>query len=338
MASINENDDNISSEKESNAEKKRALKAEKKSKKKYMKEGVSIDDLRLEWTQCYYFIKKKKRLCNMQKAADCVYCPVHRSDVAASGGDSVNKHWMAIDTSLALSSLASSEFPPDSSHISVNEDHIRVPCPIEPTHSVYKHKLAEHVKKCNTKTRYETLEKFAYYCKDCNTGSNTEVFTDGSLVDTTSHVVDPDALLQKVENLYTSIQQDIHPIETEALNAILLSEDRMVKDLSGNKSSYTKVRHAYQDILLIKNMILAELLTVTSEVTNSSTSSTVATTTSASIPTSSSSSLHSTAVSDNTTTFIELGAGKGLLGLAVASAQRGSAEETQGEIHIHQST
>jgi hypothetical protein len=325
---------------------KREKKDKNKKKKMYVKEGVSVDDLRQGWIQCVFFIKKKKRLCNMQRASQSMFCPVHRSDVAAlSGEDGVNTDG-SIGAAIASSNTTqedniSTETEPGATknvHTTINEEHIRVPCPIEPTHSVYKHKLAEHLKKCNTKTRYQKLEEFDYYCKDCNTGRN--------LVDTTPSTVDPNELLQKVEALYESIKHDIRPLRESDLAAVVLPEDRMLAALSGEKCSYGKVRHGLQDVLLVKALVLAGLLTATP--THSSTTSNSTTSTSNSnrnssreretepteeeeeeAPAPAAAAPPAASSGNGVTTFIELGAGKGLLGLAIASSQQHQQHQQQ---------
>jgi hypothetical protein len=313
-------------------EKKRQKKENKKQKMMYVKEGVTVADLRQNWTQCNYFIKKKKRLCNMQRAHESSYCPVHRSDVAAAtaaiAATTATTATTALSCEKSISDSKTDDInPPDvitgtskdtqMSSIGkveegslIQEEHIRVPCPVDPSHSVYKHKLADHVKKCNTATRYQKLEQFVYYCKDCNTGQNP--VEDCS----SSSVIDPDELLKKVEALYEMIKDDIRPMKEEEMKGIILPEDSIVKNLSGDKSSYLKVRHAYQDVLLVKNMMLADLLSVTAPTDTNPTST------------------DDDDQQNVTTTFIELGAGKGLLGLAVASAQQGSLEETQAQTQL----
>ena len=107
----------------------------------------------------------------------------------------------------------------------------RIPCPIDPSHSIYKHNLPLHSKICNVKTRQLEMKEEPFYCLDCNSGlistqntqnslnitdipsnnqntlkkteiaSNPEVYDDGNLPAT----IDPDNLLKKIKHCFHKI-------------------------------------------------------------------------------------------------------------------------------------
>jgi U11-48K-like CHHC zinc finger len=107
----------------------------------------------------------------------------------------------------------------------------RIPCPIDPSHSIYKHNLPLHSKICNVKTRQLEMKEEPFYCLDCNSGlistqntqnslnitdiptnnkntlknteiaSNPEVCDDGNLPTT----IDPDNLLKKIKHCFHKI-------------------------------------------------------------------------------------------------------------------------------------
>ena len=48
----------------------------------------------------------------------------------------------------------------------------RIPCPIDPSHSIYKHNLLLHSKICNIRTRQLEMREEEFYCLNCNSGNN----------------------------------------------------------------------------------------------------------------------------------------------------------------------
>ena len=70
-----------------------------------------------EWTQCMCFLARKGRFCNMARAGGTLYCGVHFGE----GG------------------LASARGP---------GGRARVPCPLDPSHTVFADQVAAHVRVC----------------------------------------------------------------------------------------------------------------------------------------------------------------------------------------------
>ncbi|XP_012697417.2 tRNA:m(4)X modification enzyme TRM13 homolog isoform X2 [Clupea harengus] len=79
--------------------------------------------------RCAYFVEKKKRYCKMVVGAGKAYCGEHANADQES-------------------------------------DRQRIPCPLDPKHTVYADILAKHLKKCNSKEK----PKPVYYVKDINAG------------------------------------------------------------------------------------------------------------------------------------------------------------------------
>ena len=82
---------------------------------------------------CAYWLSKKKRNCKMRVKLGSLYCAEH----------------------LTFSSLGDD----------VNESDRRIPCPLDPAHSVYESRLRAHLKKCNAKVS-KSLP--IYFSKDIN--------------------------------------------------------------------------------------------------------------------------------------------------------------------------
>lgn len=83
---------------------------------------------------CAYWLAKKQRNCKMRVKLGALYCAEH----------------------LTFSSLGGDD---------VNESDKRIPCPLDPAHSVYESRLKAHLKKCNAKVS-KSLP--AYFSKDIN--------------------------------------------------------------------------------------------------------------------------------------------------------------------------
>lgn len=89
---------------------------------------------------CSFFLAKKRRNCKMRVKRGAVYCAEHLTAEAADRG---------------TESVAEA----------VLQEDRRIPCPLDPAHSVYESKLKAHLKKCNAASpEIPPL----YYSKDLN--------------------------------------------------------------------------------------------------------------------------------------------------------------------------
>ena len=80
------------------------------------------------WDRCMQFLPKKKRYCNMARTDGSEYCGVHMS--TSKRGD-------------------------------------RIPCPIDPSHTVWSLQLNAHLKICNVVTANQQLVQQPYYSEVC---------------------------------------------------------------------------------------------------------------------------------------------------------------------------
>ena len=92
-----------------------------------------------EWTQCMCFLARKGRFCNMARAGGTLYCGVHFGE----GG------------------LASARGP---------GGRARVPCPLDPSHTVFADQVAAHVRVCTAARARDALARAPYYERDANGG------------------------------------------------------------------------------------------------------------------------------------------------------------------------
>eukprot|EP01041_Mallomonas_annulata_P006777 gene6777-13731_t len=257
------------------------------SRKKKLKaiNGVLAEDLLEGWTQCNYFMNTKKRLCNMGRSPGSLFCGNHRpSDDPAP----CRAQRRATSAGMQLE---------------------RVPCPIDPSHSVYRHDLEVHAKVCNIESRDAMLRAQPYYLQDCNSGNygkETEINTNNDST-TLAISVDVDILLEKINTCFEKIKNEV-PIVNDKRNTNTTSnttdsntntttdtshpsslevevETAVLAAVAGTQTTFRKLRHAQQDAQLVSTMIRHGLVRYPRE--------------------------------SPSTVLVELGAGRGMLGLAV---------------------
>jgi tRNA:m4X modification enzyme len=242
----------------------------KKTIKKRLRDGESTEDLSESWTKCHYFMKNKSRFCNLDPVANSLFCGNHRPT----------------DESYTPRILKDAQF-------SGCTEIFRIPCPIDPTHTIFNYNLEAHKKICNTGTRLALLEREPYYQKDCNSGANLPSNTDPFLVSDVnpnppSATVDVELLLRKVQECYQKyVEMEIQEPFTEIPSS--LNQEELFKLVAGGAVAFDRVRHAHQDVQIACQMATESMF-----------------------PTNPSSSKHHV--------YVELGAGKGMLGLTVKSA------------------
>jgi len=184
-----------------------------------------------------------------------------------------------------------------------------VPCPVDPTHSVLESNLKKHLKCCNAAVILAKLQTQPYYCKDCNSGS--AAVEAGPLA---AAAVDADALLDKLRDINMEIM--VLPPPSKGL---LPYEQVIVEQMSGGKTSNKRVRHPQQDASIVRVMAESGIITGVGVHTTTTSSSSGGGGSS-----SSSCSSSSSGVGAPREVFVEMGAGKGLLGFAVLIASPGT--------------
>lgn len=179
--------------------------------KRKVSDSVTIDDLRANWTQCHFFLPLKRRLCNIGRVTGSLYCGNHRPVDDPSLLTSRRKYestpstisvnllypienngtscddLVSQDTGVSSDGLSQSEtaqkavncLPSISNHSNKrqrrgNDSNKRVPCPVDPSHSIYACNLESHSKICTATTRSQRLLACAYYRRDCNSGRSTQ--------------------------------------------------------------------------------------------------------------------------------------------------------------------
>jgi hypothetical protein len=183
-----------------------------------------------------------------------------------------------------------------------------MPCPIDPTHTILVCNLKKHLKVCTAQKILNKLEMQPYYKKNVNSGGHR------STAGVVAGAVDPDALATQLESLANLLI----PLPYTQPQSKPTYMQEIIATLAGKQTSANRVRHAEQDAQLVELMDRHGLLSMP------------CTTTSVEIKTGSAAEMEtdtctqelkqnqqSTSYKD---VFVELGAGKGLLGLAVVTA------------------
>lgn len=218
----------------------------------HLKDGVTMEDLLDGWTQCCYYLEHKKRLCKLERSPNSQYCGQHRPLT-----DAMPRRLQRVADKIGVDQIE------------------RIPCPIDPGHTIYKHNLESHIAICNTRVLEEELRSQGYYCQDCNSGRNTHSSTDST--------VDDMDLVTKIENTYYRIRDELQFYDASHQHHFTAEQRQLVLDtVTGTAQSFAKRRHGEQDLCIMNEMVSRDLLSVSTE-----------------------------------DIFVEFGAGRGMLGLAV---------------------
>ncbi|KAG1693683.1 hypothetical protein DVH05_023085 [Phytophthora capsici] len=106
-----------------------------------------------QWDRCMFKIVRKNRFCNISRVPGSLYC---------------GNHLPADDATV---SKKSQKFKAATRR--------RVPCPVDASHTVYEYDLAKHVLVCNRVKDADTMKKLPYYSHNINSGMHCNVQEDG---------------------------------------------------------------------------------------------------------------------------------------------------------------
>uniref|UniRef100_W5LF98 tRNA:m(4)X modification enzyme TRM13 n=1 Tax=Astyanax mexicanus TaxID=7994 RepID=W5LF98_ASTMX len=162
--------------------------------------------------RCAFYVIKKKRYCKMVIGRGKSFCGEH----ADADKDSERK---------------------------------RIPCPLDPKHTVFEDSLAKHLKKCNSKEK----PKPVYYVKDINAGSVNEeedVISEVSIAERTKEELDD--LIGKLKTALKGL--NIKP------DSSILSHPALHEALNDPKNGNFAFKHLKQQASILGNMEALELL------------------------------------------------------------------------------
>lgn len=174
-----------------------------------------------KWDQCMHMIEKKKRYCSFERMHGSLYCGNHRSE-----------------------------------HESTYQ-RTRVPCPIDPSHTVYSEDLAHHVKICNKLQYLQNLHSASFYSNGINSNHST-VPTAMSRSTTEIDEIDLHSFRSHIHLKYHELFQDC-PIPFQRLHHPAM--DALVESkVQQGASLGATIRHINQQASIIGHMDQVHML------------------------------------------------------------------------------
>lgn len=258
---------------------------EKPAKRKKLDKNTTYEDLLLGWTRCCFLLTHKQRLCNLERSPHSRYCGAHRPAEEES--------------------LETSNQPDVSKRRKRNNDDERIPCPLDPAHTIFKRFLSNHLKICNAAKIIEHLQSLPYYKPNCNGGT---ILCEE--VSNQTEMADPSKLLQKVDAAYEKIPKTItetvykKPIITDLDESQIIQLDQHIRAvIGGDQTSFYQLRHVEQDIAIVHIMLQNKILRLQNPQLDLDSNLSVVS--------------HKEEIPSSNNVYLEFGAGKGLLGYAV---------------------
>lgn len=173
-----------------------------------------------ERLQCNYYNPQKSRQCGMTRRADAEYCSEHINLLKKQEGGAVHAG-------------------------SIQGGRERVPCPLDPHHTVWKDQLKRHVKKCNTNKLAHANDGQVFYSCDMNRGDAIET----EKVDYQECIGDAVKLLQELR-------------DSPELSAVEIPLSQKCNEHMQNSriNELHNQKHAIQQSSLIQNMLDCDVL------------------------------------------------------------------------------
>lgn len=175
---------------------------------------------------CHHFVERKKRWCRMSVAKGHTYCGEHSGDKAINESASANPESGAVVP--------------------------RVPCPLDPKHTVFADRLQKHMKICNAREQ----AKPEYIKKDINAGDGDDEEKaeekDSKLSEqSVDYLI---GLVGKVRAFYDSIKPSFDPREETVYHPDL------EKELDNSSYGPDTLKHLRQTSALLGSMKRLQLL------------------------------------------------------------------------------
>ncbi|NXU49192.1 TRM13 enzyme, partial [Turnix velox] len=162
--------------------------------------------------RCAYFVERKKRFCKMIPALGRRFCGEHEQQEGES-------------------------------------DRRRIPCPLDPKHTVYEDQLQKHLKKCNSREK----PKPVYFVQDINAG-----LKDASEIPE-KQVPISSLSREELENLIIKLKKAITGLELH-LKEQILSHRALEEALNDPKNGESAFKHLKQQASILGNMEKLHLL------------------------------------------------------------------------------
>ncbi|XP_042317632.1 tRNA:m(4)X modification enzyme TRM13 homolog isoform X2 [Sceloporus undulatus] len=163
--------------------------------------------------RCAFFVERKRRFCKMVPAQGRRFCGEHGAQEEEKGRK-------------------------------------RIPCPLDPKHTVYEDQLQKHLKKCNSREK----PKPVYFAQDINAGlkDSTELSEEQQVPLSTLSKEDLEDLIRKLRRASTSINY--------VLKDQILCHQALQEALSDPKNGDAATKHLKQQASILGNMERLHLL------------------------------------------------------------------------------
>ena len=239
--------------------------------KRRLDKDTTLEDLLEGWTQCCHLVARKQKLCNVARSLNSMFCGNHQPDESVEHGTKDESSLVCGDTKDGKKGKKE-----------------RVACPIDPTHTIFKSSLNYHIKVCTKLKQSKAMSEQVFFKQDCNSYSVTCMPCDNSEAGADA-AIDADALAAKINFVYAQIQakctesEDIETFQENNLNTTYaqtkwantassnpttvpattpvsanISDDavaaKIATKLGQDLTSFSKMRHVDQDILLVQQM------------------------------------------------------------------------------------
>ncbi|XP_056211320.1 tRNA:m(4)X modification enzyme TRM13 homolog isoform X1 [Falco biarmicus] len=162
--------------------------------------------------RCAYFVERKKRFCKMIPAPGRRFCGEHEQQEEEN-------------------------------------DRKRIPCPLDPKHTVYEDQLQKHLKKCNSRAK----PKPVYFVQDINAGLKDVAEIPEKEVPICS------LSKEKLDNLIITLKKASTGLELH-LKEQVLSHQALQEALNDPKNGESAVKHLKQQASILGNMEKLHLL------------------------------------------------------------------------------
>ncbi|XP_071666474.1 tRNA:m(4)X modification enzyme TRM13 homolog isoform X3 [Patagioenas fasciata] len=162
--------------------------------------------------RCAYFVERKKRFCRMIPAPGRRFCGEHGQQEEGN-------------------------------------DRKRIPCPLDPKHTVYEDQLQKHLKKCNSREK----PKPVYFVQDINAGLKDVAEIPEKQVPISS------LSKEELENLIIKLKKASNGLELH-LKEQILSHQALQEALNDPKNGESAFKHLKQQASILGNMEKLHLL------------------------------------------------------------------------------
>jgi len=143
--------------------------------------------------RCHFFLQQKRRYCKFEQSKGSMFCVVHVAEVAAKNGaspggsDPTGSDATLGDTLITPQSALGSDqvCEPVTIQPCSTTGHCmreRIPCPLDPNHTIYKDQLHSHLKKCTKASQTAFTTAQPCYKKDVNFIDNIKDNQDSDLL------------------------------------------------------------------------------------------------------------------------------------------------------------